>query len=76
MLVSGWTDIVAISLGAEHIVGLRSDGTVVATGANGWGQCNVSGWTDIVSISAGAYNTMGLRSDGTVVAVGNNVTMP
>ena len=56
-----------------HTVGIKSDGTVVATGRNYEGQCNVSDWTDIVSISTGgcAY-TVGLKSDGTVVAVGKN----
>ena len=59
--------------GYNHTVGLRSDGTVVATGYNGNGQCNVSGWTDIVAVSAGDRHTVGLRSDGTVVATGMNV---
>ena len=40
----GWRDLVAVSAGREHTVGLRSDGTVVATGDNGYGQCDVSGW--------------------------------
>ena len=39
--------IVAVSAGWMHTVGLKSDGTVVATGDNGAGQCDVSGWTDI-----------------------------
>ena len=70
--VSGWTDIVAVSAGTSHTVGLRSDGTVLAAGWNDYGQCDVSGWTDIVAVSAGSYHTVGLRSDGTVVAVGRN----
>ena len=69
--VSGWRDIIAVSMGTSHAVGLRSDGTVVATGENKAGQCNVSGWRDIVAISAGDSHTVGLRSDGTVVAVGD-----
>lgn len=68
----GWTDITAISAGATHIIGLHSDGTVVATGDNFRGQCNISEWSDIVAISAGGYHTVGLRSDGTVVATGYN----
>ena len=36
-----------ISIGYNHIVALKSDGTVVAVGDNEDGQCNVSGWTDI-----------------------------
>lgn len=55
------------------ILGLRSDGTVVAVGETKYGQCNVSTWTDIVAIAAGNRHTVGLRRDGTVVAVGEDV---
>ena len=61
-----------VSAGDYHTVGLRSDGTVDATGTNGNGQCDVGGWTDIVAVSAGGFHTVGLRSDGTVVATGYN----
>ena len=66
--VSGWTDIIAISVGSRHSVGLKKDGTVVATGSNEDGQCNVSGWTDIISVSAGSKCTFGLKKDGTVIS--------
>ena len=42
-----WTDIVAVAAGSQHTVGLRSDGTVVATGWNYHGQCDVSNWKNI-----------------------------
>ena len=61
-----------ISTGANFTVGLKADGTVVAVGGNGRGQCGVSNWKDIVAISAGSWHTVGLKSDGTVVAVGDN----
>ncbi|MDH4068386.1 MAG: hypothetical protein OEU97_05630, partial [Dehalococcoidia bacterium] len=61
-----------IAAGEDHMVGLKSDGTVVAMGGNYDGQCNVSGWTDITQISAGYEHTVGLKSNGKVVAVGNN----
>ena len=61
-----------VSAGAEHTAGLKSDGTVVVTGNNGSGQCDVSGWNNIVAISAGYYHTAGLKSDGTVMAAGSN----
>ena len=64
-----------ISAGTDHTVGLKSDGTVVATiylGVNYEGQCDVSDWSDIVAVSAGDYHTIGLKSDGTVVATGEN----
>ena len=49
--VDGWTDIVAVSAGHSHTVGLKADGTVVATeyiGDYDYGQCDVDGWTDIL----------------------------
>ena len=57
-----------VSAGDDHTVGLKADGTVVAVGSNGYGQCDVDGWTDIVAVSAGYFHTVGLKADGTVVA--------
>ena len=51
---------------------MKSDGTVVATGYNANGQCDVSDWTDIIAVSAGDNHTVGLKSDGTVIAAGDN----
>ena len=76
--VSQWTDMVQIEYRQQvlgeyrHIVGLTSNGTVVATGTNNYGECDVSEWYNIVDVSAGYSHTVGLRSDGTVVACGNN----
>jgi hypothetical protein len=61
-----------IAAGAEHTVGLKGDGKVVAVGDNQYGQCDVGSWSGIVEVAAGCGYTVGLRSDGTVVAVGNN----
>ena len=61
-----------ISTGLLHTVGLKSDGTVVATGSNDDGQCDVYNWTDIVSVSTGNHHTVGVKSDGTVIATGSN----
>ena len=61
-----------IGAGIGHTVGLKADGTVVAVGANGRGQCDVSGWSDVIAISAGGYHTVGLKGDGTVLAKGWN----
>lgn len=36
-----WTDMVAIGSGTEHILGIRADGTLKATGTNDYGQCDV-----------------------------------
>ena len=70
--VENWKNIIAVSAGSGYVVGLKFDGTVVATGENEDGQCNVDNWTDIVAISAGINHTVGLKSDGTVVATGKN----
>ena len=61
-----------ISAGGAHTVGVTAQGTVVAVGYNGYGQCNLSGWKDIIAVSAGYDHTVGLRSDGTVTAIGVN----
>ena len=44
-----------ISSSKNHVVGLRTDGTVIAAGKNDAGQCNVSEWQNIVAIAAGGY---------------------
>lgn len=42
-----WDDIAAIDAGTLFSVALCKDGTVVATGNNDYGQCNVEGFTNI-----------------------------
>ena len=64
-----------LAVGPEFVVGLRSDGTVVATDPppyNDDGQDDVDSWTDIIAVAAGYDHTVGLHSDGTVVATGAN----
>jgi hypothetical protein len=61
-----------IATGGRHTVGIRPDGTVVATGNNDDGQCNVDGWADIQLVAAGFSHTVGLEEGGTAVATGNN----
>ena len=72
--VSDWGDLIAISAGRYHTVGVRPDGTAVACGLYynpGDGYNNViSGWRDLVAVSAGHECTIGLRADGTAVACG------
>lgn len=68
--VSDWYDIVDVTTGYAHTVGLRADGTVLAVGNNQSGQCNISHWTDIIAVSASNEQTIGLKKDGTAVASG------
>jgi len=53
-------------------IGLKTDGTVVATGWNSQGRCDTGDWRDIIAVSAGGDKNFGLTADGTVVAVGRN----
>lgn len=69
---ANWTDIVQISAGGFHTLGLKLDGTVLSTGYNNLGQTSVSSWNDITQVSAGRYHSLGLKSDGSVVCVGEN----
>lgn len=61
-----------ISTGTYHSLGLKSDGTCVATGVTTDGRCDVSEWIGIIAVSAGNAHSLGLKSDGTVVATGRN----
>ena len=68
--VSSWTDMTQLSIGKNHTVGLRADGTVVAVGDNYAGQCDVEDWTNIVSVAAGESGTVGITEDGRVLLAG------
>lgn len=61
-----------VAAGEYFTLGLRQNGTVVAAGDNGKGQCDVSGWTEIEAISAGLQHSVGLTRDGAVVATGDD----
>ena len=53
-------------------MGIRTDGTAIASGDVQYGQCEVDGWTDLVAVAAGERHTIGVRKDGTVIAAGDN----
>lgn len=67
-----WVDIVAISSNRSHVVGLKSDGTVVAAGRNEYGECDVSDWSNIICVYASEFSTYGIKEDGTIVVVGSD----
>ena len=54
-----YTMVEYLSAGGSHTVGLKSDGTVVAVGYNGSGQCEVNSWSDITAVSASGNHTIG-----------------
>jgi hypothetical protein len=59
-----------VAAGNGFTLGLKSDGTVMATGNNMFKQTDVSSWTQIVEVFAGPDYAIGLRSDGTLVYTG------
>ena len=68
--VSAWTNLTQLALSEYHTVGLREDGTVVATGNNHSGQCEVEDWKDIVYISVGESCTLGISKEGRLLVAG------
>lgn len=81
--VGSLNDIVAISGGVYHTLALKSDGTVWATGQNGFGQLGdsstlnkaspgqVPGINHVVAIAGDGYHSLALKNDGTVWGWGN-----
>lgn len=67
--VSGWTNIVDIAVGKEHIAALKKDGTVDIAGEN-LNQDGFSSWRNIIQITCGDQFTAGLTRDGKVVVTG------
>jgi hypothetical protein len=48
--------------GGRHSLGLKSDGTIVAWEANGYGQCDVpEPNADFVAVGAGQEHSLGIR---------------
>ena len=65
-------DRTTIAASSDHAVAITSDGSVIATGKNISGQCDVSEWSDIIAIATGDYHTVGLKANGSVIAAGTN----
>ena len=63
--VGSWNDIVAVSAGTFHTVGLKADGTVVAVGDNDDGpRCDVNSWTDIyVGVANSTNETTSINNE-------------
>ena len=86
-VVGGFTDWIQVAAGAAHSVGLRSNGTAWAWGANNNGQLGdnttvsklspvsvVGGFTDWIQVSGGSTHTVALRSNGTAWSWGNGIS--
>ncbi len=54
----------------DRVVALKSDGTVLASGENREGGCQVQKWKDIYAVKTDGPFTVGLKMDGTAVSCG------
>ena len=68
--VEEWKEIIAISSSANSVVGLKKDGTIVATGDNYEGKLNTQEWSKIVQVKAGIWGTFAVRENKTLVYAG------
>ena len=65
----GATNVLAISGGSYHCLGLRSDGAVFGWGTNNLGQLNIpADLTNVLAIATGYSHNLALKADGTVAA--------
>lgn len=76
-MVRSWDHIIDLGGGTngsykKFYVGLRDDGTLVATGSNACGQGDVSDWKHVTSVSCGYRHTAALLENGRVLATGSN----
>lgn len=67
------TDLVQIERHQRHVVALRSNGLVVASGQDYGGMLGVGGWTDVKQIRANYAASYGLRNNGTVYCAHSDV---
>jgi len=68
---SDLTNVTKVTTGSSHSMALKSDGTAVAWGDNGYGKTSVpAGLTGVVDIAAGAAFSTALKSDGTLAKWG------
>ena len=75
-----------VAAGASHSLVVKSDGTLLAWGSNGYGQLGDSSTTTrptpvaagtfsgVTAVAAGANHSLALKSDGTVWAFGSNAS--
>lgn len=66
--LSAFTDIKAVAIGTNTFYGVKTDGSVVATGEH---AAAVSGWSDVKQLDAYNDNVIALKNDGTVYVAGD-----
>ena len=67
---SEWHDIVQVAADGFFAIGLKSDGTLVASGDLRHGEGDVSSWRDVVQVACGYRHTIAVTKEGTVYYAG------
>lgn len=71
------SNVVSVSVDETHYLALKTDGTVVASGWNGYGQTNVpAGLNGVKRVLAKNYESWAIKSNGTAAVWGANGTNP
>ncbi len=85
VIAKGLTNVIAIAVGNEHVLSLKSDGTVWGWGYNNEGELGdgtaqarsnpvqVSGIGSVSSIMSGLWSSFAMQKDGSVWAWGSNL---
>ena len=66
-----WVNIVRISGGTDHVIGLCSDGTVVSFGDNTYHQCETSHWKNIKYLQACDCMSLGVDENDELMIAGD-----
>ena len=72
--VTDFVSLVSVSAHKDFALGLKNDGTVVASGANGSGQLDVKSWKNVVDVAAGDKHSVGVTKEGKVLCAGDNAS--
>lgn len=72
LVLTEWSNIVALSAQSNFTVGLKDNGTVIAAGNNFYGQCATRRWANIVDIATSRNHTVALQKGGHVLTTGND----
>ena len=60
-----------IDADGTHLIFLRDDGSVTASGTNYYGNLDVTKWKTVNAVATGVSHTVGVKEDGTAVATGD-----
>jgi alpha-tubulin suppressor-like RCC1 family protein len=83
--IAGGTNWKKVSIGAQHMLAIKNDGTLWAWGHNEYGQLGnnstahrsspvqtIAGGANWAKVACGDYHTLAIKNDGTLWAWGNN----